>query len=380
MQSTAMTEKKSSGLARWCRALLAGVAMLATPALADAGERLSLDAGWLFHRGDVGGGAIKGHGDSYNSSKTGAAGGAPGADFDDSAWRRLDLPHDWAVEGPFDRDENASQGYRPRGIGWYRRYFSLSPTDRGRHIELQFDAIATHSTVWVNGVLVDRNWSGYNGRAIDVTPYLRYGEDVNTIAVRVDADAMEGWWYEGAGMYRHTWLVKRDAVHIATDGVHANPVNAGGRWTLPVEVTLESSANAARDAVVEVTLLDPAGVAVAHGQARARVGALDAAVARLRLDVRSPQPWSLQQPRLYRVRAVLRDAHGELDRAEVHTGFRTLRFDADRGFFLNDQPLKLQGVAIHQDHAGVGVAVPDAIWEFRLRKLKEMGVNAIRFA
>src|SRR4051812_25028687 len=111
-------EEKPVGLARWCCALLAGVAMLAAPVLAEAGERLSLDAGWLFHRGEVDAAAIKGHGASYNSAKAGAAGGAAGTDFDDSAWRRLDLPHDWAVEGPFDRDENASQGYRPRGIGW----------------------------------------------------------------------------------------------------------------------------------------------------------------------------------------------------------------------------------------------------------------------
>jgi beta-galactosidase len=343
-------------------------------------ERLSLDGGWLFHLGDVTAQAIKGHGMSYGSAKAGAAGGAAATEFDDSDWRHLDLPHDWVVEGPFDPKENASQGYRPRGVGWYRRYLSLPASDRGRHVELQFDAIATNSTVWVNGVVVNRNWSGYNGRSIDVTPYLRYGEDVNTIAVRVDADAQEGWWYEGAGIYRHTWLVKRDAVHIATDGVHANPVMAQGRWTLPVEVTLESAAKAPRDAVLDVTLLDPAGQAVAQGSVRVRAGAMDKTTARLSLAVSKPRLWTLEQPALYRVRSVLRDAQGELDRAEVHTGFRTFRFDADRGFFLNDQPLKLQGVAIHQDHAGVGVAVPESIWEFRLRQLKAMGVNAVRFA
>jgi beta-galactosidase len=367
-------------LRAWKWLLLALLASVNFAANADTHERLSLDTGWLFHLGDVAGASVKGHGMSYGSAKAGGAGGAAATDFDDSGWRRLDLPHDWVVEGPFDPNENASQGYRPRGIGWYRRYLQLPASDRGRHIELQFDAIATHSTVWLNGILVNRNWSGYNGRAIDVTPYLRYGEDVNAIAVRVDADAQEGWWYEGAGIYRHSWLVKRDAVHIATDGLLANPVKANGRWTVPVEVTLESSAKAARDAVVDVTLIDPAGVEVARGHASARVGALDTTVARLKLDVSKPQLWSLQQPQLYRVRAVLRDGKGELDRTEVQTGLRTIRFDADKGFFLNDQPLKLQGVAIHQDHAGVGVAVPDAIWEFRLRKLKEMGVNAIRFA
>jgi beta-galactosidase len=371
------TARAIHGLMTLCLLALA----LATGSAGAAGrERLSLDRGWLFHRGDVPMPAIKGHGMSYHNGKANGAWGAAAADFDDSGWRRLDLPHDWAVEGTFDRNENASQGYRARGIGWYRRYLQLPESDRGRHIELQFDAIATHSTVWVNGVVVNRNWSGYNGRSIDITPYVRYGEDVNTIAVRVDAAAMEGWWYEGAGIYRHTWLVKRDALHIATDGLHANPVKKNGRWTVPVEVTLESSAKAARDAVVEVTLTDPSGREVGKASARSRVAPLDSAVARMNLDVRHPKLWSLGEPHLYQVRAVLRDGAKEIDRTELRTGFRTIRFDADRGFFLNDEPVKLQGVCIHQDHAGVGVAVPESIWEFRLRRLKEMGANAIRFS
>lgn len=375
-----LRERLRAGL-RLCAGLLLGLALLAGPALAEGPrERLSLDSGWLFHLGDVPAPPIKGHGMSYGSAKAGAAVGAAATDFDDSAWRRLDLPHDWAVEGPFDRNENASQGYRPRGFGWYRRYFELPASDRGRHIELQFDAIATHSTVWVNGIVVNRNWSGYNGRNIDITPYLRYGEDVNTIAVRVDAQVQEGWWYEGAGMYRHAWLVKRDALHIATDGLHANPVQEGGRWTIPVTVDLASSAKVVRRGIVDVSLLDPEGREVARGRTRARVAPLKTATARLKLAVTQPRLWSVQQPNLYRVRAVLRDGGAELDRTEVQTGFRTIRFDADRGFFLNGQPVKIHGVAIHQDHAGVGVAVPDSIWEYRLRQLKSMGVNAIRFA
>ncbi|KQV47420.1 beta-galactosidase [Pelomonas sp. Root1217] len=365
----------------WRRVLL--MILLAVTSLAHASprERLSLDQGWLFHLGDVPTPPIKGHGASYNSAKAGGVTGAAATDFDDSSWRRLDLPHDWAVEGGFDANENLSQGYRKRGIGWYRRYFQLPASDRGRHIELQFDAIATHSTVWVNGIVVNRNWSGYNGRNIDITPYLRYGEDVNNIAVRVDADAMEGWWYEGAGIYRHTWLVKRDAVHIATDGIHANPVSAdGNRWSLPVEIEVNSSGRTAQDAEVDVSLIDPAGKEVARARSRVRVKALGSSTAKLQLAIKTPQLWTLKDPRLYRVRAQLRSAGQALDEAEVQTGFRTIRFDADKGFFLNGLPVKLQGVCIHQDHAGVGVAVPEAIWAYRLRRLKDMGVNAIRFA
>jgi len=365
---------------RWPLTALLALALSIGPARSANGERLSLDNGWLFHRGEVAAAAVKGHGMSYQNGKANNGWGAAAADFDDSEWRHLDLPHDWAVESPFDRNENVSQGYRARGIAWYRRYLPLPESDRGRHIELQFDAIATNSTVWVNGIVVERNWSGYNGHNIDITPYVRYGSDPNTIAVRVDADAQEGWWYEGAGIYRHSWLVKRDALHIATDGLHANPVKQGGRWTIPVEVTLQSSDKVAREGTVEVALLDPEGREVAKGSTRARVGALDSVLARMKLGVREPRLWSLAQPNVYRVRAMLRDGAKEIDRNEVQTGFRSIRFDADRGFFLNDEPVKIQGVCIHQDHAGVGVAVPEALWEFRLRRLKEMGANAIRFA
>ena len=154
----------------------------------------------------------------------------------------------------------------------------------------------------------------------------------------------------------------------------------GGRWTLPVAVEVESSAEAGRRGVVDVTVLDPTGAEVAKGRAPVQVSALGKATARMELAVRNPRLWSVDRPELYRVRAVLREGTKELDSAEVHTGFRTIRFDAERGFFLNEQSVKLQGVCIHQDHAGVGVAVPESIWEFRLRRLKEMGTNAIRFS
>ena len=131
-------------------------------------------------------------------------------------------------------------------MGWYRKYFRLDPADHGKHLEIQLDGIATHCTVWVNGVLAARNWCGYTSVYIDITPFANFGSDVNVIAVQVDAVAQEGWWYEGAGLYRHAWLVKRNPVHIETDGVYANPVrNADGQWTIPVEATLDSSDKAA---------------------------------------------------------------------------------------------------------------------------------------
>ncbi|PTY08381.1 beta-galactosidase [Opitutaceae bacterium EW11] len=349
---------------------------------ASAGrERLSLDQGWWFHLGDIPFPVVKGHDPTYQSTKAGRAPGAASPDFDDTSWRQLDLPHDWVSEAPFDPEANVSQGYRPRGFAWYRRHFSLPESDRGRHLELQFDGVATHCTVWVNGILAARNWCGYTSFSIDMTAFARFGAEQNTIAVRVDANAMEGWWYEGGGIYRHTWLTKRDAVHIATDGVFAQPIRLpDGSWQIPVEATLGNSGQDSAEVAVEVALLDPEGNTVQRGTAQGTVAALEERVLKLALPVSSPRLWSTDDPVLYQVRTTISRGGAKVDETTTRCGFRTLRFDPQQGFFLNNRPLKLKGVCNHQDHAGVGVAVPDALWEFRLQKLKEMGANAYRCA
>jgi len=344
-------------------------------------ERLLLDRGWMFHEGDIPFPVISGHDQSYANAKAGSSWGAAAPDFDDSSWKQVDLRHDWAVEQPFDPRANISEGYRARGIGWYRKYFRLGPADHGKHLELQFDGIATHCTIWVNGVLAERNWSGYNSIYIDITPYAKFGSDVNIIAIRVDAVAQEGWWYEGAGIYRHTWLVKRNPVHIETDGVYANPVrDANGQWTVPVEVALFSIDKSPVSVEVESTLIDSSGQTVASAKSPATVEPLKDQTARLTLAVASPKLWSVDEPTLYTVRTVVSRDGVKIDEVTTRSGFRTIRFDPDKGLFLNDKPLKLLGTCNHQDHAGVGVAVPDSIWDFRVRLLKQMGSNAYRCA
>jgi len=196
------------------------VAQNAAPAAGSSGrEQLSLDQGWLFRAGDIPFLVISGHQMSYNNAKAGSSWGAASPGFDDSSWLQVNLPHDWAVAQPFDQNANISQGYRDRGMGWYRKYFRLDPANHGKHLEIQLDGIATHCTIWVNGVLAARNWCGYTSVYIDITPFANFGSDMNVIAVQVDAAPQEGWWYEGAGLYRHAWLVKRNPVHIETDGV-----------------------------------------------------------------------------------------------------------------------------------------------------------------
>jgi len=344
-------------------------------------EKLSLDAGWRFHPGDIPFPVIKGHNDSYNNAKAGRAGGAAALVYDDTGWREVTLPHDWAVEGPFDKEANLSQGFRPRGFAWYRRSFRLGPADKGKHLELQFDGISTRATVWLNGTEVHHNYCGYTGFKIDLTPFAKFGDELNTIAVRVDAESQEGWWYEGAGIYRHTWLIKSAPAHLATDGVFANPVKQpDGKWIVPVEATLGNSGQEPAAVQVETTLRDASGNTIARGSCDAQVAPLDETAVKFSIPVDAPRLWSVKDPVLYEVETVVKRDGVTVDSLTTHCGFRTIRFDPDHGFFLNDEPLKLQGTCNHQDHAGVGVAVPDSLWDFRIRRLKEMGSNAYRCA
>jgi beta-galactosidase len=349
-------------------------------------EKLSLDRGWLFHLGDVPFPVVTGHQTSYLNAKAGSTTGAAAPIYDDTDWLELDLPHDWASEAPFDPKANIAQGYRPRGIGWYRRYLQIDPADRGKHLELQFDGVSTHCTVWINGTLVHRNWCGYTSFTIDLTPLARYGNEFNTIAIRVDADAQEGWWYEGAGIYRHTWLTKRSPAHIATEGVFAQPVRAPRKplfpwqseWSIPIQVILQNSGQQPEKVQVETSLLDTEGRILEKVSIDCEIPPLNDTIANLAMFPKNPKLWSVDSPNLYQIHTVLRQAGKIIDEDSHFCGFRTFRFDADTGFYLNDQPLKIQGVCNHQDHAGIGVAMPDSMWDFRLRLLKEMGVNAVR--
>ncbi|MGK6321662.1 beta-galactosidase GalA [Sphingomonas sp. DT-51] len=340
--------------------------------------RTRLEQGWLFHEGDIVSPVLDTHNATYLSVKAGNAQGAAAIDYDDSDWQRVRVPHDWAAAQPFVETANVAQGYRPRGIGWYRRHFALDAADRGKRLELHFDGIATNATIWVNGSVVAHHWSGYTSVYVDLTPFARFGDELNIVAIRVDANAMEGWWYEGAGLYRHAWLVRRPPVSIASDGIHCDPRRGDdGAWHVPVAVTLTSVADGDRALSVAALLLDPNGREVARAATEAHVTALDETEARLTLAPATPALWSVERPTLYTVVVRISD-EGIADERRVRVGFRSARFDAEQGFFLNDRPVKLKGVCLHQDHAGVGVAMPDALHRWRLERLKAIGCNAIR--
>ncbi|WP_428334762.1 beta-galactosidase GalA [Novosphingobium sp.] len=341
---------------------------------------INLNAGWRFHPGDIEAPATKTFQDSYLSAKAGGARGAAAVGFDDTAWRLLDLPHDWAIESPLSSDENGTLGYRHRGFGWYRRSLVFDPALAGRYLELQFGAIATNATIWFNGTPVVHNWSGYNSMAIDVTALANFGAP-NTLAVRVDAQAAEAWAYEGAGIYRDVWLIDRPPIGLVTDGVHADPRRGeDGIWHIPVEATVYSIGNAVGMVDVVAELLGPDGHIVASARGALHAAPLERTALGLMLDKIQPDLWSPDRPVLYTVRTRLVVDGRITDERVTPCGFRTIRFDPAHGLLLNSQPLKIKGVCLRQDHAGTGVAIPAALVDWRLRQLKAMGCNAIRVA
>ena len=321
-------------------------------------------------------------------SKSGAAAGtAIDAKFNDSSWRTLNLPHDWAVELPFTYVDNfdvESHGYKPVGglfpatsIGWYRKQFKLEKADSGRRFQLQFDGIFRDANVWINGFYLGNNKSGYVGVNYDVTDFLNFDRS-NVIVVRVDATQYEGWFYEGAGIYRHVWLNSYPSAHITTDGVFAYANMNGSKATLNVETSIINEYGAAGNYSVLTYLTDRAGTKI--GTAKEQMlplNVLEEKTIKQTIAVNNPTLWSLENPYLYRVVVELKQNGKVIDQQKLRFGFRSIDIKPN-GVFLNGKHIKIYGTNNHQDHAGVGSALPDYLQYYRIGLLKEMGVNAYR--
>jgi beta-galactosidase len=370
-------------------------AQAAPDAAAAAGEpapsrqRLLLDFGWRFHLGHACDPERDfGFGRDSEFSKSGGMLLPSRPDFDDSQWQAVDLPHDWAVELPFERSASDSvkmHGFKPLGrlfpatsIGWYRKLFDLPASDLGRRLWLEFDGVYRDAMVVFNGHFLGRHMSGYAPFRYDVADFANYGGQ-NAIVVRVDATHSDGWFYEGAGIYRHVWLLKTNPVHVAHGGVFVGSEVRPGSATLSVSTEVENQSGRNQACRVVSTVLDGAGNVVATSTGPpAAVAPWSAYEFKQQLAVPQPALWSLEAPHLYRLVTRLEAGGAAIDQQETPFGIRSLRFDADRGFFLNGRPVKVYGTCNHQDHAGVGSALPDRIQSFRIEKLKEMGCNAYR--
>ena len=308
--------------------------------------------------------------------------------FDDTAWRKLNLPHDWAAGLPFAQSANAdvlAHGYKPVGglfpatsIGWYRKHFTVSKADSGQRFQVQFDGIFRDAEVWVNGIYLGRNASGYLGVSYDLTDNLIYGKD-NVIAVRVDATQYEGWFYEGAGIYRHVWLNQYDNIHLPQDGIfiHADIEDQKARVT--VESTVQNLGQQPGKIQLYSYITDRNGRKVSA----AAVQHLDLAVnakgqTKQVINLDQPKRWSLEDPYLYKVVTLLKSGTKVLDSTVTRYGIRTIHMDPVKGFFLNGKHIKIQGTNNHQDHAGLGSALPDEMQYYRISLLKQMGCNAYR--
>lgn len=300
--------------------------------------------------------------------------------FDEKDFRPVNLPHDWSVEDGFYPDEDGEQGYRKRGWGYYRKRFFVPATWKGKRVELQFGGIATQSTFWVNQTLYHHNYSGYNTFTIDITPALMYGRD-NVIAVEVNAAVFEGWWYEGAGIYRDVKLIVSNQARIATeDGILvAAEVKIDG-WDVNGYVNLVNDSTTDLSPSLDIEIIGPDDKRVESKRFLPNLPANQTVKVPYAIRVYTPKLWSPDSPSLYKLKVTFKSEARVFDEKIVNFGFRTFKFDFTNGFSINGRPLKIKGVCNHQDHAGVGAAVPESIEEFRIKKLKEMGANAYRCA
>ena len=353
--------------------------------MCDSRIVISMDRQWRFHKGDIENIAHpnKDHAAIYSGTKTGMLlGPATKRAYDDSDWQIVDLPHDYIRESVFSEDAIGNHGYREMFDGWYRKTFSIDSSMRGKQALLVFDGIALSATIYLNGSIMERSYSAYSEIVIDVTDRLYY-DRINTLAVFVKGDDIQGWWYEGAGIYKHVSLMFKDPVHIAHNGIWANPIlfdKQKNLWNVELEVTLENSFYADTNVQVQAVLYDEDRVLIQTESETILCAENGQTLAKLKLPVENPSRWDVDDPKLYVLcTSVIKDEI-VLDSETTKVGFRTFYMDADKGFFLNDRQLKIKGVCCHQDHAGVGVAVPDSIQRYRVRLLKEMGANAYRSA
>jgi len=387
------------------RAVLATPILSALPAGALAAEAASPRLvqrlrDWRFHLGhgadpehDFGWGR-----DQRTYAKMGVAADGARQDFDDSRWEAVQVPHDWAVALPFAKpaapapkereDAAAAHGFKAIGrewpgnsVGWYRARLDIAPTDRNRAVWLEFDGVFRDCTVFVNGYVAGGSESGYAPFQVPVGDFLDYDGGPNVVAVRVDASLGEGWFYEGAGLYRHVDLVRAGPVHVPQWGSVVRTCDDGTASIVRAEVEVRNAAASPTTAELRHRLLDPDGREVAV-LPPARLALTPGATATARGEARVPAPrrWSPDAPALYRLVSEVTVAGAVVDRYETPFGIRNVRFDAQRGFLLDGRPVKLLGTCNHQDHAGVGTGIPDALHAWRIDRVKEMGSNAWRTA
>lgn len=333
---------------------------------------ISFDADWRFHKGDVT--------------------GAESRSFADESWRKLDVPHDWSIEGPFAQTNKtgAAGGWLPAGVGWYRKHFTLPAEQKGSRVLIEFDGVMQNSEVWINGVLLGKRPNGYVSFGYDLTPHVRFGKDAtNVVAVRSDTSQQPASrWYSGAGIYRHVRLTVTDRIHLEPHATFVTtPVVRTNEATVRVATRIRNESAVAKTVSVIATIHGPPGSAPDGAYAVAAESPKRSLAAGESTDVTvevkipwSPRLWSVERPDLHQAWVRVRADAEVLDDERVSFGVRQFEFRPDTGFWLNGKNFKLYGVCLHHDGGAFGAAVPVGVWEHRLTQLRELGCNAIRTA
>jgi beta-galactosidase len=382
-----------------------GLAVCAQPA--SPSERVSLDAGWHFTKGDPEGLGdklaypqikdwVEASGARYTTNADLAAktkpNGDPAADvsyaqnnFDDSQWRVLNLPHDWGIEGPFKQEYPGETGKLPWwGVGWYRKHLTVPASDQGRRIFLDVDGAMAYATVWLNGHFMGGWPYGYASWRVDLTPGIQFGGD-NVIAIRLDNPTNSSRWYPGGGIYRNVWLVKTAPVHVAQWGAYVTtPQNSADSAEVKVRVTVDNDSDAdcavsVKNEIFELGADGPKGRAVAALPAGAvKIPAHQSGQMEDQATIEHPQLWSIEKPGRYVVVTSVEQDGKQVDGYRTPFGIRTIEFTADNGFLLNGRRVPINGVCDHHDLGALGAAVNVSALRRQIEILKEMGCNAIR--
>ena len=351
-------------------------------------------SGWLFHSGDVDRKYPIQKGPIYTQSKTiTKIWGAAAMNYNDSSdgytterevctenWVPVNLPHDFTIAESPSKENNVTLGFLPLGNGWYRKRFTLCEADKGKQLFLDFEAVATHSEVYINGCLAARHFGGATPFRVDITNFVIFDGE-NVVAVYVNNSESEGWWYGGGGIYRPVWLVKADKISVDKYGIYVHPEKVNdSKWNVPVEITLRNDNTKCIAAQIEILIQDNVGNEIISESVETEMTELSNKTVYKNFSVENPMLWDTNTPNLYLLKTIVKVGGEAVDVSTVRFGFRTICFDSQKGFFLNGLPVKIKGVCCHQDYGLTGKAVPERVQRYRIKLLKEMGANGYRTA
>jgi len=299
--------------------------------------------------------------------------------YSESKWENVQLPHDWSIKLTLNEKNGASMGFLPGGIGWYRKAFNVPAEYKNRKVAILFDGVYHQADVYINGKHLGFHPYGYIGFEYDLTPYLNFG-GLNLMVVKVDHQkSPSSRWYSGSGIYRHAWLVVTNPIHVATWGTFiSTPIVSVNEATVNIETSIVNSTTKAEQITLQNKIVDAQGNVVASSKTQMTAEANSPSVCSQTISLKKPEIWSIDHPYLYRMETAVIANGKQIDSYSSSFGVRSLKFDADKGFFLNGENVKLKGMNLHPDAGSLGTAVPDRSYLRRLKILKEYGCNAIR--